>query len=211
MANVDTAAQTNTEAVLPQLQEAGTQYDSTGESADDGAGDGMDKAPTAPVPSSVAVPAETDASPETLSAAPEHDDPTTGTTAGTTAATSTPDMPMPMDSSFTWGGYFQAVGTLLLLLALLWGLVWCVRKYGKFNFLPRPGSFPRDGLRVESQLPIGPRKSLMVVRFLNDRLLLGVTDTHITLLKETRSHTDEENAMEFEELIEKEQRREADT
>ncbi len=117
--------------------------------------------------------------------------------------------PLPMESAFTWGGYFQAIGTLLILLALLWGVVWLVRRYGRFNFLPKPGAFPRDGLRLESQLPLGPRKGLMVVRFLNKRLLIGVTDHQITLLKETTDDEDENN-MEFKDVMEMAQRQKSD-
>ncbi len=117
--------------------------------------------------------------------------------------------PMPMESAFTWSGYIQALGTLLILLAALWGVVWLVRKYGRFNFMPRPGAFPRDGLRLESQLPLGPRKGLMVVRFLNKRLLLGVTDHQITLLKET-ADDDDENNMDFKDVMEKAQRQKSD-
>ena len=90
-------------------------------------------------------------------------------------------------SSFSWGGYAQAVGILFLLVALLWLVVWVVRRFGKFNFLPRPGALPKGALVMEAQLPLGPRKGLMVVRFLNRRLLLGVTDQHITLLTEEQA------------------------
>ncbi len=124
-------------------------------------------------------------------------------------ATQAATAPMPMESAFTWGGYFQAIGTLLILLAVLWGVVWLVRRYGRFNFLPKPGAFPRDGLRLESQLPLGPRKGLMVVRFLNKRLLLGVTDHQITLLKETADE-DDKNNMDFKDVMEMAQRQKSD-
>ena len=97
-------------------------------------------------------------------------------------------------SSFTWGSYIQAVGILFLLVALLWLAVWLARRFGKFNFLPRPGSLPRNALVMEAQLPLGPRKGLMVVRFLNRRLLLGVTDQQITLLTEEQAEHEPENA-----------------
>lgn len=113
-------------------------------------------------------------------------------------------------TTFTWGGYFQAIGTLFLLLALLWGAVWAVRKYGKFNFIPKPGAFPRNCLRLEAQLPLGPRKGLMVVRFLNKRLLLGVTDHQITLLTESAEHHDQSNNAEFKDFFEAEQRQKTD-
>lgn len=91
------------------------------------------------------------------------------------------------ESSFSWSGYAQAVGILFLLVAMLWLVVWLVRRFGKFNFLPRPGALPKGALVMEAQLPLGPRKGLMVVRFLNRRLLLGVTDQHITLLTEEQA------------------------
>lgn len=87
-------------------------------------------------------------------------------------------------SAFSWGGYLQALGILGILLGALWFGVWALRKYGKFNFMPRPGALPRGALMMEAQLPLGPRKGLMVVRFLNKRLLLGVTDQQISLLTE---------------------------
>lgn len=85
---------------------------------------------------------------------------------------------------FSWSGYIQAIGILFLLLALLWLVVWLLKRYGRFNFLPRPGSLPRDALLMEAQMPLGPRKGLMVVRFLNKRLLIGITDHQISLLAE---------------------------
>lgn len=87
-------------------------------------------------------------------------------------------------SAFSWSGYFQAIGILCLLLGALWFAVWCIRRYGKFNFLPRPGSLPKDSLVMEAQMPLGPKKGLMVVRFLNKRLLLGVTEHQISLITE---------------------------
>ncbi len=116
---------------------------------------------------------------------------------------------MPINSTFTWGGYFQAIGVLLLLLAVLCFAVWAMRKYGRFNFLPKPGAFPRDGMHLEAQLPLGPRKSLMVVRFLDKRLLLGVTDHQITLLKETGDN-DEKDVVDFKDIMESVQSQKSD-
>ncbi|MGE9986353.1 flagellar biosynthetic protein FliO [Desulfovibrio sp. SGI.169] len=104
-------------------------------------------------------------------------------------------------SAFSWGGYIQAVGILFLFLALLWLAVWLVRRYGRFNFLPRPGALPRGALVMEAQMPLGPRKGLMVVRFLNRRLLLGVTDQRITLLTEEDAHHEPHDA-DFHEIME---------
>lgn len=88
--------------------------------------------------------------------------------------------------SFSWSGYLQAIGIMCVLLAALWFAVWAIRRYGKFNFLPRPGSLPRDSLIMEAQMPLGPRKGLMVVRFMDRRLLLGVTEHKISLLVEDK-------------------------
>lgn len=96
-------------------------------------------------------------------------------------------------TAFSWGNYVQALGIMCLLLAGLWFAVWAIRRYGKFNFLPRPGSLPKDSLIMEAQMPLGPRKGLMVVRFMNRRLLLGVTEHQITLLTEDRAQDEQAN------------------
>ena len=108
-------------------------------------------------------------------------------------------------SSFSWGSYIQAVGILFLLVAVLWLAVWLARRFGKFNFMPRPGALPRDALVMEAQLPLKPRKGLMVVRFLNKRLLLGVTDQQITLLTEEQAKHEPENA-DFQQVMEEARR-----
>ena len=97
---------------------------------------------------------------------------------------SPPAIQQAAESAFSWGGYFQALGVLCVLLALLWFAVWAIRKYGRFNFLPKPGALPKNSLVMETQMPLGPKKGLMVVRFFNRRLLLGVTEHQITLLTE---------------------------
>ncbi len=117
-----------------------------------------------------------------------------------TVTSTHPPPPLPSEAGFTWGGYFQSIGILLLLLAALWLFVWFLRKYARFNFIPRPGDFPSDGLRLEAQLPLGPRKGLAVVRFLNKRLLVGITDQQITLLQEVK---DNDESMEFGTIMEK--------
>lgn len=109
--------------------------------------------------------------------------------------------PEAAQSAFTWGGYFQALGILCFLLAALWFGVWCIRRYGKLNFIPRPGALPKDALIMEAQMPLGPKKGLMVVRFLNRRLLLGVTEHQISLLTEENANY-ERPAKRFQEIME---------
>lgn len=74
---------------------------------------------------------------------------------------------------------------LLLVLAVILAAFWVLRRFGpKFGL----GPVGRGGmLRIVSQLPLGQRKSLVVVRFLNKDLLLGVTDQTITMLTEGAS------------------------
>ena len=45
------------------------------------------------------------------------------------------DGPAP-DSAFTWGGYFQAIGILILLLIVLWFGLRVLRRIGGGRFLP---------------------------------------------------------------------------
>ncbi len=117
---------------------------------------------------------------DAVNATMAHVNATLGATVGASDGLAAASVP-----AFSWSGYIQAVGVLFLLVGLLWLALWAVRRHGGlFRAVPGAGGFSRDDLRLEAQLPIGPRKGLMVVRFLNKRLLLGVTDQQITLLTE---------------------------
>lgn len=108
--------------------------------------------------------------------------------------------PVP-DGSFTWGGYFQAIGILLLMLFALWFVLRFVRRVGAGRFLPAVTALPRQALRLEAQLPLGQHKGVYVVRFLNKRLVLGVTDQNITLLSETETADEEEHHANFQQVM----------
>ncbi len=84
--------------------------------------------------------------------------------------------------TFAWGAYFQAIGILIALLVLFWFVLRLIRKVGAGRFLPANTGFTRRDLRLEAQLPLGRNRSLYVVRYLDKRLLLGVTEQRITLL-----------------------------
>ena len=75
--------------------------------------------------------------------------------------------------------YFKVLGGLCVILALVFGGLYLLRKIA-----PRAGFGGVKGrqLTLESVLSLGPRKSVMVVRFLNKQLVLGVTDSRITCL-----------------------------
>ncbi|MFV0421014.1 flagellar biosynthetic protein FliO [Oleidesulfovibrio sp.] len=91
-------------------------------------------------------------------------------------------------ASFDWTGYIQAIGMLCLLLAALYGILWAVRRFGLAG---RGKSFRPGDMHVEGQLMLGPKRSVMVVRILNRRLVLGVTDHNINLLTELKDHHDD--------------------
>lgn len=84
------------------------------------------------------------------------------------------------DVSFSWSGYFEALAILCFVLALLWALLWLIKRRGNGGFF----SSSTPSMRIESRLALGPKKWLMVVRYLDRRLVLGVTDKSINLLTE---------------------------
>lgn len=86
------------------------------------------------------------------------------------------------------GAALQMALALLLILAIIFAAYWLLRRYGgKFGL----GPAGRGGmLRLMAHLSLGPRKSLVVVRFLNKDLVLGVTDQTITLLTEGNAEHD---------------------
>ncbi|MDR1489392.1 MAG: flagellar biosynthetic protein FliO [Desulfovibrio sp.] len=94
------------------------------------------------------------------------------------------------DLSPSWRGYFGALAMLCLLVALLWGLLWLIRKRGI-----APGLFASQGdmLRVENRLSLGPKKWILAIRCLDRHLIVGVTERNISLLTELFCEEAEEN------------------
>jgi flagellar protein FliO/FliZ len=79
----------------------------------------------------------------------------------------------------------KMAGAMLLLLALLLLGLALLKRYGLAAKLQGGGS--GAALRIEERMMLGPRKQLVVVRFLNRRLLLGITDTGINLIAEDQA------------------------
>ncbi len=96
-----------------------------------------------------------------------------------------------------WGGYFQMLGTVFLLLAVLFLAFYLLKRFG-----PRAGFrvFNRGDLQMEAQLPLGPKRAVVVVRFLNKRLVVGVTETQINLLATMEVDQHDDNKDFFQEL-----------
>lgn len=99
--------------------------------------------------------------------------------------------------SFGWRNYFQGIGLMLLLLFVFWYILKLMRKYGNGRFLPNQKLLPRDSMYLEGQLPLGQGKSILIVKVLDERLVLGVTEKNINLLSKTGTN----HAETFEELM----------
>ena len=81
--------------------------------------------------------------------------------------------------TFSWSGYFMTIAVLCLLLAGLWMALRWLKKRGT---LRRFGG--NQEMEMESRLSLGPKKNLLIVRLRDRRLLLGITDHHISKLAE---------------------------
>ncbi|WP_050775221.1 MULTISPECIES: flagellar biosynthetic protein FliO [Desulfonatronospira] len=83
----------------------------------------------------------------------------------------------------------KMAAALFLILALIFLLYYLLKKYGHKAGLGRSGS---EYLQTKAVMSLGPRKNIVVVRFLNKYLVLGVTDTQINLLKEMDADHEQE-------------------
>ncbi|MCL1940239.1 MAG: flagellar biosynthetic protein FliO [Desulfovibrionaceae bacterium] len=89
-------------------------------------------------------------------------------------------LPLP-EVTLSWRGYFEALAILCFLLFGFFSLLWLLKRFSRGGL--RFGAAGPD-LRIESRLALGPKKWVMAVRYLDKRLLLGVTEQNITLLAE---------------------------
>ena len=77
-------------------------------------------------------------------------------------------------------GGLRALGGVVLVLGLVCVLAWLVRR----GTLKLPGSRTRSAFAIESALPLGERRSLMVVAIEGRRLLIGLTPGQVSLVTE---------------------------
>ena len=89
--------------------------------------------------------------------------------------------PVIPDISMSWGSYFEALAILCFVLAALWAVLWYLKRKGGGSIFP--SSAPT--MRIENRLALGPKKWLYIVRCMEERLVLGVTDKHITLVSQS--------------------------
>jgi flagellar protein FliO/FliZ len=73
----------------------------------------------------------------------------------------------------------MTLALLFMLLAALWFALRFLKKRGSLRFLGA-----NEHLRVESRLPLGAKNNLLIVRLPHKRLVLGVTEHHISKLAE---------------------------
>ncbi len=78
------------------------------------------------------------------------------------------------------------VGALFCVLLLMMVLAWCVRRSGLVGRLQRQGT----DIHVVARVSLGARERLVLVEIGEQRLLLGVTPSHIACLDRTKAKVD---------------------
>jgi flagellar protein FliO/FliZ len=80
------------------------------------------------------------------------------------------------------GELWRSLLAIVVVFGLLGGLAWAARR-GRLGFFSRQPAH----VRVEATVPLGERRSLMVVTIEGRRLLLGLTPMHVSLVTELGS------------------------
>ncbi|NLY40952.1 MAG: flagellar biosynthetic protein FliO [Desulfovibrionales bacterium] len=93
----------------------------------------------------------------------------------------------------------KMAASLLLVVGLILLLLYLLKRYGLATRWQGRGT---SLLHVEERLVLGPRKQVLVVRFLNRILVLGVTDSSINLIAEHTS--DDAQSLDFSTALERE-------
>ncbi len=86
--------------------------------------------------------------------------------------------PQPFDMGWMLA---KTVFSLVLIIALIFGLVFLVKRFfGK----QLPGAVNREWFQIIAKIPLQPRQSLWLVKVVDRILLLGVTESGISMLTE---------------------------
>ena len=80
-------------------------------------------------------------------------------------------------AGLTDGELWRSLLAIVVVFGLLGGLAWAARR-GRLGFFTRQPAH----VRVEATVPLGERRSLMVVAIDGRRLLLGLTPTQVSLV-----------------------------
>lgn len=89
----------------------------------------------------------------------------------------------------TGGAFLTTLGYLCLLLGVIFFAYWLLKRLGFHGMGIRTG---RGAPRLLTRLMLGNRQSVAVVRYRDKDMVLGVTEEHITLLREFDANEDEE-------------------
>ena len=100
-----------------------------------------------------------------------------------------------------FGGYYQSLIVIFVILGFLGLFLWIVKKYGtRFGFNPMRQT---RNLYLEDSIALGPKRDACVVRYNKKKFLLGVTDSRITLLSviNDTDNTDEQKTVQNNESL----------
>lgn len=90
--------------------------------------------------------------------------------AATSATSANPELFDPLSSGYL----LKLVSSLVIVLALMFVVVWLLKRTGRFN--GRAGSYP---LNVLAQMPVGTRERVLLIAVGERQMLLGVSQGHI--------------------------------
>ena len=108
----------------------------------------------------------------------------------------------PIPSGSLGSAWMSTAGALFLILALLFVGFYMLKRFGPKTGI---GVFKRGDLKLEGQLSLGPKKSVVVVRFLNKVLVLGVTESQVNLITEMETGHEAHKHPDFKDSLEKAQ------
>lgn len=94
----------------------------------------------------------------------------------------------------------KTVGALLLVIGLMLVSLYLLRRFGRFS----PARFTqKEHLALVSQTYVGPKKNICVFQIRNKLLVVGVSESSLTLL--TEIDIDDHNDAHFEQVLEEEE------
>jgi len=113
------------------------------------------------------------------------------TAAGRAVENAAPAAPFGPDATSLGVSAIKMAGALFVVLAILFLVYYLLKRYGSRTGL---GSFARGDIKYVGQFSLGSKKSVVVVRFLNKLLVLGVTENQINLLTEMEAEHEPDKA-----------------
>ena len=100
----------------------------------------------------------------------------TQTPVTTNSSTAAPKPTLPPQTTSSASQLASLLGGLILILGLIYGLSWFVKRFSQGGFMQNPN------MKIISAMPLGTRERLLLVDVGGKQLLLGVTATQINTL-----------------------------